>query len=81
VALLQVKGTVSKVLAGENPGTVARAEHKEWYRELFEPCVASGLIPASALAGYRNDAVYLRNSGMCLPVGRPFETPCLRSST
>ena len=61
-AFQKVKGAVSRVLAGENPGTVARTEHREWYRELFEPCVASGLIPASALAGYRNDAVYLRNS-------------------
>ncbi len=61
-AFQKVKGSVSKVLAGENPGTVARAQHREWYRELFEPCVASGLIPASALAGYRTDAVYLRNS-------------------
>jgi hypothetical protein len=52
----------SKVLAGENPGGIARTDHREWYRELFEPCVVSGLIPASALAGYRNDAVYLRNS-------------------
>ncbi len=58
----KVKGAVSKVLTGENPGTVARTDHREWYRELFEPCVASGLISASALAGYRNDAVYLRNS-------------------
>jgi fido (protein-threonine AMPylation protein) len=60
-AFQKVKGAVSKVLTGENPGTVARAEHRDWYRELFEPCVASGLIPASALAGYRNNAVYLRN--------------------
>jgi hypothetical protein len=61
-AFQKVKGAVSRVLAGENSGTVARTEHREWHRELFEPCVASGLIPASALAGYRNDAVYLRNS-------------------
>ena len=61
-AFQKVKGAVSRVLAGENPGTVARTDHREWYRELFEPCVASGLISASALAGYRNDAVYLRNS-------------------
>jgi len=61
-AFQKVKGAVSKVLTGENPGTVARTDHREWYRELFEPCVASGLISASALAGYRNDAVYLRNS-------------------
>jgi Fic family protein len=37
-------------------------DHREWYRQLFEPSVASGLIPAPALVGYRNDAVYLRNS-------------------
>jgi len=43
-------------------GTIARTDHREWYRELFETCVVSGLIPASALAGYRNDAIYLRKS-------------------
>ena len=36
--------------------------HRDWYRELFQPCVAVGLIEASALAGYRNDAVFLRGS-------------------
>ncbi|MGH9805074.1 MAG: Fic family protein, partial [Candidatus Acidiferrales bacterium] len=36
--------------------------HKEWYRELFQPCVAAGLIEAGALAGYRNIPVYLRTS-------------------
>jgi len=61
-AFQEVKTAVSKVLTGKNPGTIARTDHREWYRELFEPCVASGLIQASALAGYRNDAVYLRKS-------------------
>jgi len=61
-AFQKVKGTVSKVLAGGNAGAIARVDHREWHRELFEPCVASGLIPVSALAGYRSDAVYLRNS-------------------
>jgi len=36
--------------------------HREWYPELFQPCVAPGLIAPGALAGYRNDAVYLRTS-------------------
>jgi fido (protein-threonine AMPylation protein) len=58
---------LSKVLAGGNAGAIAGADHKEWHRELFEPCVASGLIPASALAGYRNDAVFLRNSRYVRP--------------
>ena len=57
-----VKASVERVIAGENPGTIARAAHKEWYRELFQPCVAGGLIEAGALAGYRNSPVYLRTS-------------------
>jgi fido (protein-threonine AMPylation protein) len=57
-----VKSAVQKVIVGENPGTIARTAHKEWYRELFQPCVRAGLINAGALAGYRNIPVYLRNS-------------------
>jgi hypothetical protein len=57
-----VKASVEKVIAGENPGACARAAHKEWYRELFQPCVAAGLIEPGALAGYRNIPVYLRTS-------------------
>ena len=34
----------------------------DWYRELSQPCVAAGIIPAGALAGYRDDAVYIRTS-------------------
>jgi len=53
---------VTDVISGANPGTLTRTAHKDWYRELFQPCVAAGLIPAGALAGYRNEAVYLRTS-------------------
>jgi len=61
-AFRQVRASVADIIAGANPGAVVRAAHRDWYRELFQPCVAAGLIPAAALAGYRNDAVYLRNS-------------------
>lgn len=57
-----VKGAVESVLGGENPGARARATHNQWYRELFQPCVAAGLIEPGALAGYRNIPVYLRTS-------------------
>lgn len=57
-----VKETVAKVIGGYDPGALVRTAHRDWYRELFQPCVATGLIPVSALAGYRNDAVYLRGS-------------------
>ena len=57
-----VKASVTEIIAGANPGALVRTVHKNWYGELFQPCVAAGLIPAGALAGYRNDAVYLRTS-------------------
>ena len=57
-----VKTSVAEIIAGSNPGTLVRTAHKDWYGELFQPCVSAGLIPAKALAGYRNDAVYLRTS-------------------
>jgi hypothetical protein len=57
-----VKGNVADITAGTNPGQLVRKTHREWYRELFQPCVTAGLIAPGALAGYRNDAVYLRTS-------------------
>lgn len=57
-----VKTSVSEILDGASAGKVAREAHRNWYRELFQPCIAAGLLPATALAGYRNDAVYLRTS-------------------
>jgi hypothetical protein len=61
-AFQRVKETVSEIISGANPGARARTTHMDWYRELFQPCVAAGIMPAAALAGYRNDAVYLRTS-------------------
>jgi len=61
-AFQKVKETVSEVITGGNAGALVRTAHNDWYRELFQPSVAAGLIKASALAGYRYDAVYLRTS-------------------
>ena len=57
-----VRETVRAVIAGDDASVRARAAHQDWYRELFQPSVAAGLIPASALAGYRNGPVFLRGS-------------------
>jgi len=57
-----VKSDIARIIAGENPGELVKTTHRDWYRELFAPCVVAGLINLSALAGYRNDAVYLRQS-------------------
>jgi len=57
-----VKGSIRKVLAGENPGRVAETDHGSWYTELFAPSVAAGLLKATDLAGYRNHQVYISQS-------------------
>jgi hypothetical protein len=61
-AFQTVKTSVAEIINGGNAGALVRTAHKNWYGELFQPCIAAGLIPAAALAGYRNDAVYLRTS-------------------
>lgn len=61
-AFERVKRAVVQIIGGANAGTIVRTAHTEWYRELFQPSVASGLIEPSALAGYRNDFVFLRTS-------------------
>ena len=57
-----VRETVRAAIAGDSPAALVRATHQDWYRELFQPSVAAGPIPTSALAGYRNDPVCLRGS-------------------
>jgi hypothetical protein len=57
-----VKESVSKVIWGAPAGNTVRVEHKDWYRELFQPCVGAGLMKPRDLAGYRNSPVYLRTS-------------------
>lgn len=61
-AFQKVKETIAEIIGGANPGARVRASHMDWYRELCQPFVAAGILPAAALAGYRNDAVYLRTS-------------------
>ena len=53
--------------AGGDPGRLVRAAHGNWYIELFQPFVAAGPITASALAGYRSSAVFLRGAGHVPP--------------
>ena len=64
-----VEKSVGRVLRRENPGLVADEDHGTWYRELFAPSVAVGLLKPSDLAGYRNSQVYIRKS-MHVPLNR-----------
>ena len=68
-AYQSVQGSVRRVLQGENAGQVADDDHRTWYRELFAPSVAAGLLRPADLAGYRNGPVYIRKS-MHVPLNR-----------
>lgn len=61
-AFQAVKESVGKVLSGENPGVAADNGHRVWYRELFAPSVAVGILKPADLAGYRTLQVYIRGS-------------------
>ena len=58
----KVRQDIAEILGGAPPGELARREHAGWYRQLFQPCVAAGFLTEVDLAGFRNDAVYLRGS-------------------
>jgi hypothetical protein len=57
-----VRKSVRKVLKGDNPGAVSDDDHGDWYREMFGPSAAAGLLRTADLAGYRTGQVYIRRS-------------------
>ena len=61
-AYQSVRRSVRKVLEGGNPGAICEEDHRDWYREMFGPEVAAGLIQPADLAGYRNSRVFIRRS-------------------
>jgi Fic/DOC family len=68
-AFQSVKTSVRRILAGENPGTVADDDYTTWYAQLFEPSVVAGILKPSELAGFRGAQVYIRQS-MHVPPNR-----------
>ena len=61
-AFKEVEKSIVKILDGKNAGAVAHADHGDWYRALFAPSVASGILKPADLAGYRTNQVYIGNS-------------------
>lgn len=57
-----VKQTIIDVLNGKDAAFAAEDDYDKWYRELFTPSVAAGIIKASDLAGYRNRPVFIKQS-------------------
>jgi fido (protein-threonine AMPylation protein) len=61
-AFEKVKDTVAQIIGGADAGALVRSAHRDWYRELFQPCVVAGIIKPAALAGYRNNFIYIKGS-------------------
>lgn len=57
-----VRQSLFRVLTGENAGLVADEGHGDWFRELFAPSVAAGILRPADLAGYRDGQAYIRHS-------------------
>lgn len=68
-AFQTVRQSIGKVLGGDNAGMIADNDHATWFRELFGPSVAAGILKPSDLAGYRNGPVFIRRS-MHVPPSR-----------
>jgi len=61
-AFQAVKESVKKILTGSNAGETVSSDHRTWYKELFAPSVAAGLLKPADLVGYRTQQVYIRGS-------------------
>jgi fido (protein-threonine AMPylation protein) len=57
-----VQKSIAKIIDGADAGALVRTEHRDWYRELFQPSVTAGIHRASALAGYRQQPVFITAS-------------------
>lgn len=63
-AFQAVKSSIEKILTQKaaSPGELVKSDHQLWYRELFSPSVAAGILHTRDLAGYRSGSVYIRQS-------------------
>jgi Fic family protein len=63
LAFRRVKDAIEEIVRHpESASSIVRSEHRAWYRDLFRPAVAAGLLDATQLAGYRTHPVYIQGS-------------------
>jgi hypothetical protein len=61
-AFSEVVSSLGDIFRGRSPGKVVSRDLQNWYRALFSPSVQANIIPAAALAGYRERRVFIRGS-------------------
>src|SRR5258708_33965193 len=52
-AFQEVRKSVARVLDGEDAAAIVEAEHLNWYRAMFQPSLAAGIVQTQNLAGHR----------------------------
>ncbi len=61
-AFKEATSSLGDIFRGRSPERVVERDLQRWYRALFSPSVQANIIPASALAGYRERRVFIRGS-------------------
>lgn len=61
-AFQEVRKSVDRILDGEDAADVVEQEHLNWYRALFQPSLAAGIVKPENLAGYRQHFVGISGS-------------------
>jgi hypothetical protein len=61
-AFQEVRKAVDRILKGEPSAEVVEAEHLNWYRALFQPSLAAGIVKPENMAGYRQHFLHIRGS-------------------
>jgi Fic family protein len=61
-AFKTVKNTINNMMKSNSPIEVLHHDFPDWYLALFSPVVTAGITPREHLAGFRNQAVYIRNA-------------------
>ncbi|PDT64077.1 cell filamentation protein Fic [Bradyrhizobium ottawaense] len=61
-AFQEVRAAVARILDGESAEEVVEREHLNWYRALFQPSLAAGIVKPENMAGYRQHLLHIRGS-------------------
>ena len=61
-AFQEVRKSVDRILKGESSADIVEAEHLNWYRALFQPSLAAGIVKPENMVGYRQHFLHIRGS-------------------
>ena len=75
-AYVKVKGYIAETIGARSDNWPMQNALTSWYRALFSPSVAAGILKASDLAGWRNDQVFIRGA-LHVPLSREAVRDCM----